>query len=46
LGLKDFLIEQPSGSIEIFISIKGIEKSTKFSLAKKDALEAWLKERV
>ena len=46
LELKDFLAEQPTGMIEVFIRIKGIEKSTKFSIAKKEPLESWLKDRV
>lgn len=46
LELKTFLQSQEKGEIEIFVSVKWTEKSTKISLASVEGLEGWLKEKI
>lgn len=45
LDLKEFLLGEPTGEIEIFISIGGQQKTTKISLENTENLENWLREK-
>ena len=41
IELKEFLATEETGSVDIWISVRGIEKNTKFSLASTDHLKKW-----
>ncbi len=45
LDLKVFLEQSPVGPFAVWIRVHGAEKSTKFSIASTEALEAWIQEK-